>query len=174
MNSTNDYEKCRALYLHNLSAGRLVKMPQLIIDAGETLEYETAINVMADLLSKGEVEFDGSNVSRPSTITPRHKEDVAESPLTEDLIPALRYSAIAAFDSCVYSTADVVLSTLLSAHIAAQKLGNQLGEQVSFQALDSYINGQADSQVLYLLWHAKISAEAALDEFEEESPDVQR
>lgn len=168
----NDHEKCRAIYLHNLSAGRHKTMPKLIIDAGEAIGYETAIYVMASLIAKGEVEIDGSTVSRPSTIAPQPKKDDAELPITEDLFLTLRYSAITAFDSYVYSTDDVVLSTLLSAHIAAQKLANEFGEQVSFEALDSYINGKDVSEVLSLLWHAKINAEAALEEFNKESPDV--
>lgn len=173
MNATDDHERCRALYLRRLSAGLRVRIQQLIIEAGESIGYEAAIYVMASLIAKGEVELDGSNVSRPSTITPRYKEDDAESPLTEDLIADLKNSAITVFDSYVYSTADVVLSTLLSAHIAAQKLENELGEQVSFEALDSYINGKDVSEILSLLWHAKINAEAALDEFNKESADVQ-
>lgn len=171
--SMNDHEKCRALYIHNLSAGRHETMPKLIIDAGEAIGYETAIYVMASLIAKGEVELDGSNVSRPSTITPQPKEDNAEPPLIEDLIVDLKNNAITAFDSYVCSTTDFVLSILLSAHIAAQNVENELGEQVSFEALDSYINGKDVPEVLSLLWHAKISAEAALEEFEKESPDVQ-
>lgn len=171
--TNHDVEMCRTLYLQHLAAGETDNMDNLRAKAMNYFSYNVVNQSMEKLIVEGVLVRKGNNVLRPTVVSLLPNDEISDHVYA--LIATLASTAAETFQAYVDATSDPVLSALIGANTTAEKANNDNGEQVSFSAIDEYIHRGDLSEVMTQLWHAKLSAEAALEEYQTtEADDVPR